>query len=415
MSKHYETDSLPPTFQDLVDRELEPDENLYWVGRPVPTLLLLGPAFLFVLFAIPWTASAVFWMWSAASTGAPLFFTLFGTPFVLIGLVMFGSPFFMWRGVKNTVYAITDQRAMILTRSFFSTNAVSVWPDDLGKLQRKERAGGFGDVLFGESSFADHQTLGKLPANGFFNVPDMREVERLFKNLAAQVTKEEAQEPQAVEQRHDLPILHLLDSTPRDLPVSVRLYLRLCSTVMPFFGWFFAGFGLMFALVAIAVSKPEEIAGALIFVAVGSLFGIVGLCFPVYSWISGDKAVRLLREGFAIRARHLTTDSTGMTVNDKPVMKVVFEYQVEGESYTVSAQALDVSRLTDAKDKVVLYDPTLPGRAVVLDGLPRGIHLDELTGRFRVNPLRCVLPLMAATIVCGEIIAIVVLLLLLAI
>jgi len=93
-------------------------------------------------------------------------------------------------------------------------------------------------------------------------------------------------------------------------------------------------------------------------------------------------------------------------------MKVDFEYQVDGETYTASVQALDTSRLTNAKVKVVLYDPMQPGRSIVLDGLPHGIHLDELTGRFWGNPLRCAIPLLAATIVCGEIIAILVMLVL---
>ena len=95
-----------------------------------------------------------------------------------------------------------------------------------------------------------------------------------------------------------------------------------------------------------------------------------------------------------------------------PMMKVDFEYQVDGEMYTASAQALDVSRLTDTKVKAVLYDPMQPDRSVVLDGLPQGIHLDELSGRFWVNPLCCVIPLLAAAIVGGEIIAILVMLIL---
>jgi hypothetical protein len=57
----------------------------------------------------------------------------------------------------------------------------------------------------------------------------------------------------------------------------------------------------------------------------------------------------------------------------------------------------------------VFYDPMQPDKSVVLDGLPIGIHLDEMTGQFWTNPLRCVFPLVMASIVCAEIVAIVVL------
>jgi hypothetical protein len=416
MSEHNETHSLPLPLRDLMDRELEPDENLHWVGQPGMTFFLGISAFAPCLFAIPWTGFAVFWMYSAARTGAPLFFVLFGLPFVLVGLAMLGSPLFTRRSLKNTVYAITDRRAIIIVKSFFSTKVVSVGPDELAGLQRKERANGTGDILFNGSDFTSQQAPGTIPTNGFHSIPEVREVERLLKSIAAQATKDEetdAQEPQPFHQLDDLPILHYLDSVPRDLSLSVRLYLRMCSTVMPLFGWFFAGFGLAFALFAIASSGPEDIEqnwdGVLIFIAFGSLFGIIGLCFPAYSWFTGGKAIRLLQYGTAIQARHLATSPTSMTVNDKPVMKVDFEYLVGSETYTASARALDVSRLTNAKCKVVIYDPMQPGRSIVLDGLPHGIQFDEWTGRFRVNPLCCVLPLLAATIVFGEIIAIIVL------
>jgi len=412
MSHPYEMHFLPPVLQDLVDRELEPDENLLWVGQPVPAFFV-GLSFIPFLMGGPFTAFAIFWMGGAIGMGAPLLFALFGLPFVLAGLAMLCSPLFLRRILKNTVYVITDQRAVILVKSFFSTEIVSHWPDDLEELRRKEKANGTGDVLFEGSSLNAQHTPGKIPTNGFFNIPEAREVERLLRNLAAQAAKEKEQEPQTIDQLDDPPILLSIGYPPRGLPLSVRLYLRMCSTLLPLFGWFFAGFGFMFALIVVSAKTPEQdLMGVLVFVAFGSLFGVVGLCFPIYSWLTGGKVIRLLQDGIATKAKFLSVNPTNMRVNHRPVMKVDFEYQVDGETYTVSAQALDVSRLTDTKVKVVLYDPMQPGRSVVLDGLPQGIHLDELTGRFWVNPLRCVIPLLAAAIVGGEIIAILVMLIL---
>jgi hypothetical protein len=42
-------------------------------------------------------------------------FPLFGVPFVLIGLGMLAAPYWMRRKAQNTVYALTDKRALILS------------------------------------------------------------------------------------------------------------------------------------------------------------------------------------------------------------------------------------------------------------------------------------------------------------
>jgi len=49
-----------------------------------------------------------------------------------------------------------------------------------------------------------------------------------------------------------------------------------------------------------------------------------------------------------------------------------------------------------------------PKQSMLLDKMPRGIYFDELTGRFGVNPLRLVPAFLLAALVCGEIVAIIV-------
>ena len=90
-------------------------------------------------------------------------------------------------------------------------------------------------------------------------------------------------------------------------------------------------------------------------------------------------------------------------------MKVDFECEVDGEIFTVSVEETDISRLTDSKHKVVLYDPMEPKCSVVLDGLPSGIHFDEMSGQIHGNFLACVFPLFVAAIVGAEIVAVTVL------
>ena len=407
MSRHYETHTLPSALRDLVEQELEPDEKLLWIGQPIPAFFVGIVSVLPLLMGFPSTAFSIFWIYSAIGMGAPLFFALFGIPFVLVGLSMLCSPLFTRRKLKNTIYAVTDKRAIILVK-FFITAKISVWPVDMGALQCKEKSDGSGHILFSAYGFTNEKAPGMFPVSGFFNIPDVREMEQLLKTLAAQTTQETEEEPEPIDHHADLPILVQLESVPRDLSLAVRLYLRLCSFFLPLLGWIFAGVGFAIILGAVSQFGKEDIGGILAFSGFGLVFVVGGLGFVIYSWLTGGKSIRLLQNGVATQAKRFATNPTCMTVNSKRVIKVDFQYQVEGKTYTASARAVDISRLTDTKYKVVLYDPLQPSRSIVLDGLPRGIRFDEWTNQFRVNPLRFVLPLLAATIVAGEVIAIIV-------
>ena len=128
---------------------------------------------------------------------------------------------------------------------------------------------------------------------------------------------------------------------------------------------------------------------------------------PIYAWFTGGKAIRLFQDGTATGARYLDMNPTSTQVNNRYVMKIDFEYQVADRFYTASAYALDTSRLTDGKSKIVFYDPTEPEKSVVLEGYS-GIQFDEVLGQFWTNPIRCALPLLAAGIVGAEIVAVIV-------
>jgi hypothetical protein len=405
MSEHNEIHSLPPKLCDLVERELEPDENFVWIGQPKPTFFVGGYGFLEILIGMNVSGGIIIWMCAGVGMGAPLWFLLLASPFLLIALCLLCSPMFTRRNLKNTIYAITDRRVIIFAASFFSMNIVSFAPNELGKLRRGRRLNGNGDIYFGDP-------IGKQPipkksiADGFYNLLQPMEVERLLKNLAAQT-----QEETTLEQLNDPPLLQRFGVAPRNLPISVCMYLRLCSTSLPLLGWLIAGLTLMFSLLTMIATFPEDMEqDRLKIVLFISLFAFIGLCFPISSWFAGGRAIRLLQYGIATKARFLGPNPTNENSEQSP--KFDFEYLVDDQTYTVTAQAqndFQLSRLTDTKSKVVFYDPMQPDRSVVLDGLPCGIQFDEWTGQFRVNPLCNALPLLAATIVCGEIIAIIVL------
>src|SRR6478609_3430837 len=98
--------------QQLIHSELRPSEVLAWSSSPRPGRMALR-ALPLVLFGIPWTAFALFWIAGASGFKMPDFshgfgfFPLFGVPFVLIGFGMLTSPYWMRRKARRTAYVVT--------------------------------------------------------------------------------------------------------------------------------------------------------------------------------------------------------------------------------------------------------------------------------------------------------------------
>ena len=185
----YMTPVLPPEADRLVRDELRPGEQLVWAGQPLPRLFGRQSIAL-VIFGIPWTAFAVFWVAAAGGITSharngnflSLFscFPLFGLPFVLVGLGMLSSPFWMRRKAMRTAYAVTNQRAIVFEgRAFGGIKVQSFMPDRLTSMTRTERADGSGDLVF--EQFQQRVGSGtNTVRRGFFAVERVRDVENLI-------------------------------------------------------------------------------------------------------------------------------------------------------------------------------------------------------------------------------------------
>ena len=211
---------LPQNLCDRVSSELEPGEKIFWMDQPRPATgfswWLMAPC----LFAIPWTGFTLFWI--AGAIGAfdkgravfahldiqRLLFGAFGIPFLLIGLAMFLSPFWArkkrLKAARETVYILTDKRALILNSGYFGDSLLgfvaggavlvlgrspyvvtSYPPDKLGNIRRIQREDCTGDLAFGETILTSESNSARtVTCDGFFSVPDAREVEKMLRLLA---------------------------------------------------------------------------------------------------------------------------------------------------------------------------------------------------------------------------------------
>jgi len=186
----YSERTVPYELQMIVEAELHDDEQLLWSGQPNPKRLMLR-AMPIVLFAVPWTAFAVFWMCGAAGFKVPdfkdgqSFFPLFGIPFVLIGIFMLCSPLLALRKARRTIYAVTDQRAIIFQKGT-SLQIESFGPDDLGDTIKRLRNDGSGDLILEQRVTyrqSKHGSRQRIKEIGFFGVEQVNDVEDKLRQI----------------------------------------------------------------------------------------------------------------------------------------------------------------------------------------------------------------------------------------
>jgi uncharacterized membrane protein YdbT with pleckstrin-like domain len=131
-----------------LEKLLNADEKPLWSGKPVRKAFVL-PGLVSIPFGLIFLGFSIFWMWSAASIGAPDFFFLFGLPFVLIGFgITFGPALLQLLRYRNTEYMITNRRIITQTGAIgLDTRFV-----DFDKIQEVYVQIGVMDKLFGTGS-----------------------------------------------------------------------------------------------------------------------------------------------------------------------------------------------------------------------------------------------------------------------
>jgi hypothetical protein len=164
---------------------LQPGEKILWTGRPDPSRLI-GRADAFLIpFSLMWGGGAVIWEGGVALTGAPLLFLLWGAPFVVVGQYFIWGRFLYKRwDRRRTVYALTNQRALILR----GRSLQSVFLLQLPVIHQSARHDGSGSLEFGSTAWYGRgywaNTGMDLFAPGtatpaFYDIPDIARVDRL--------------------------------------------------------------------------------------------------------------------------------------------------------------------------------------------------------------------------------------------
>ena len=193
---------IPFDLDRKLESELQSGERIEWKGMPVPRFFKLETLVTF-LFAIPWTAFAIFWMCGAAGFQIPDFskgftpfmlFPLFGLPFVAIGLGMLSTPVWAYLQDRKTLYAITNKRVIIMTggKSF---EIRSLPAKQIKELTRRERSG-TGDLIIAHETWRDSDNDLRTKETGLFNIVDVKGAQRALQILIEKHTKNDEESDQ---------------------------------------------------------------------------------------------------------------------------------------------------------------------------------------------------------------------------
>jgi hypothetical protein len=138
--------------RELISKELQRDEKLLWTGRPAQGVMFKANDLFMVPFSFMWGGFAVFWEYSVFTSDAPIFFRLWGIPFVAIGLYMiFGRFFFEAKKRAETIYGLTDKRAIIIS-GLFSKKTTSINLKNIPEVQVTQKPDGSGTIILGANS-----------------------------------------------------------------------------------------------------------------------------------------------------------------------------------------------------------------------------------------------------------------------
>ncbi|MDQ2686321.1 MAG: hypothetical protein M3Y28_00475 [Armatimonadota bacterium] len=202
---------LPPELERQLNDELEAGETVLWTDRPAPARLarLARPQF---LAGIPYTLFALFWETAVVTmllvpllrhgvrgTGSVIGIGI-GTLFPLIGLMALANgvsllltPWKQRRNAEQTLYALTNRRALLLQSGPGATRSQALMPEQFQGRTRIQERNGSGDLLFPHAGtvilnepwpgLGGNRNQGRNAAVsvGFYGIADVRAVDDLIR------------------------------------------------------------------------------------------------------------------------------------------------------------------------------------------------------------------------------------------
>lgn len=167
---------------DDADSQIRPElaagERLIWSGRPRRGVKLRPGDVFLIPFSLMWGGFAIFWEVSVIVAGAPFFFTLWGIPFVLMGLYLIFGRFLVDARLRaKTFYGLTNERVIIVS-GLFQRSIKSLDLETLTGISLTERSDRSGTISLGPGhSLYAWFGQSSWPGVGQYSVPAFDSIE----------------------------------------------------------------------------------------------------------------------------------------------------------------------------------------------------------------------------------------------
>jgi len=187
-------ESLPEELDSRIRHALDLGEKLLWAGQPRAARFLWYGLLPF-LCGIPCAGVGGTLLW-AAFTGnhdLPLWLgralaLCVALPTLLVGLWLLTSPYGMYRRARQTVYFVTDRRAIAWEAGWLGRIQARYFPlHMLRRMRCREHRGGNGDLVFDRVVTQEVDDEGtprtRIVEHGFYTIDNVRHVEALIRDL----------------------------------------------------------------------------------------------------------------------------------------------------------------------------------------------------------------------------------------
>jgi hypothetical protein len=154
-----------PSRDDRLANELATGEKVLWSGQPDNRRWLYPEDLVLLPFSILWGGFAIFWEASVLTatsahggTGERALFSLWGIPFVLIGMYLTLGRLFARRWIRRgSLYVVTDQRILAFSPSWTGRSRVKmIWLNSYPPLERRNGRGDLGTLCVGTMAPGQH-------------------------------------------------------------------------------------------------------------------------------------------------------------------------------------------------------------------------------------------------------------------
>lgn len=173
-----------PINYSIFQGELITDEKILWTGQPVTKFILTGGDIALTLFGLVWTGFSLTFVRAGFESGDRFMIS------ISIAFVLFGLYLLIGRFVNNnyekkrTFYAVTNQRVLIITNSYYTKSVQAKLINQIPILIKNIRKDGIGTIQFDNYQYSTSgENVVSIDVPTFHDIKDVDTVYKLINDL----------------------------------------------------------------------------------------------------------------------------------------------------------------------------------------------------------------------------------------